>query len=75
MTSTMAQYRHLKTSRTFSPIGRNIEITQTYRFSEIKPDCNWKYRGQNYSLYYKPQPAIYNQSQQYRHDRRTQYLL
>ena len=28
-------------SRMFSPIGRNIEIPQTHRFSEIQTDHNW----------------------------------
>ena len=48
-------------SRNFSPIGRNIEITQTHRFSERKPDCDCQSYGQNDSSYYQPQPATYNQ--------------
>ena len=59
-------------SRNFSPIGRNIEIPQIYRFSERKPYNYWKSRGQNDLSYYQPQPANYNQCQQYPHYRRTQ---
>ena len=59
-------------SRTFPPIGRNIETPQTHRFSERKPDSNWQYSGQHDSSYYQPQPTTYNHRQQYLHDRRTQ---
>ena len=30
-----------------SPIGQNIVIPKTNRFSEKRPDHNWKYRGQH----------------------------
>ena len=49
-----------------------MEILKTHSFSEIKPDHNWKSRGQYHSLYYHLKPATYNQSQQYFHERRTQ---
>ena len=43
-----------------SPIVQNIVIPKKNRFSEKRPDHNWKYRGKHYSLYYQPQPAMYN---------------
>ena len=52
-----------ETSRTFSLIDRNIEITQTHHFSERKPDHNWQSCGQHYSSYHQPQPATHNQIQ------------
>ena len=52
-------------------MGRNIEIPQTYLFSERKPDYNCQSRGKHDSSYYQPTPANYNQNQQYFHDRKT----
>ena len=55
-------------SRSLSPTVRNIEIPQTHRSSERKPNHNWKSRGQYDSSYYQPQPSTYNQLQQHHHD-------
>ena len=52
-------------------MSRIIEISQTHPFSEIKQDHHWQSCGQHYSSFYQPQPATYNQRQQYRQDRRT----
>ena len=66
-------------SRTFSPIGRQIEFPQAQLFSESKAERNCHYResssstnyyhGKHYTLYYQHQPANYNQRQKYLHDR------
>ena len=56
----------------FSPIGINIEIPKTHRFSESKTDLNWKYCGKYSPYYYQPQHTTYNQIQHYRHCIRTQ---
>ena len=66
-----------------SPIGKNIVIPQTNRFSERKSDHNRQPPRQHnsfyhqpksapYSSYYQPQPAKYNQRQQYFQNRKTQ---
>ena len=47
-------------SITFSPIGRNIELSKTHRFSERKQDHEFQYHGQHDSLYYQLQPPTYN---------------
>ena len=58
-------------SSTFSPISINIEIPQTHRFSEMKPDHNLQSHGKHDLSYYQPQPDNCNQHQHYFHDRRT----
>ena len=52
-----------------SPIGQNIVIMKTNRFSGEKTDYYWQSFGQHNSLYYQPQPDIHNHRQQYCHDR------
>ena len=57
---------------------------ESYCSSEIKPECNWNYHealssthdyyGQQDTFYYQPQPAGYNQRQQYHHDRTTKQV-
>ena len=57
-------------SRTFSPIGINIEFSQANRFSKRKPEHNWQsceassstngHLGQHDTSYYQHQPANYN---------------
>ena len=55
-----------------SPIGQNIGIPKTNRFSEKIPDHNWQSHGQHDHLHYQPQHAIHNHSQNYHHDRKIQ---
>ena len=51
-----------------SPIGQNIVIPKTNRFSEKRPDHNQQSRGQHNFLYYQPKPYLHNHIQQYRCD-------
>ena len=55
-----------------SPIGQNIVIPNTNRFSEKIQDHNRKNCRQHDSSYYQPQPAVQNHHQQYRNGRRIQ---
>ena len=52
-----------------SPIGQNIVIPNTNRFSEKIPDHNRKNCRQHDSLYYQPQPVVQNHRQQHSCDR------
>ena len=53
-----------------SPIGQNIVIPNTNRFSEKRPDHNRQTCGQHDSSYYQPQPAVQNHCQQHFNNRR-----